>query len=258
MSGGYGNLKRLVSQFFIALFAGFEIDHPVFTNAASSTFTLGPNCAKARTVNVPKGLVAAARKRIQDQFATVGFAKHGHGFSLFRDLNSELAGSVILQSINDGGDGVVHICPWVVMTHIELEKRIAELCEEPYHRYDVSSWSTTLGYLLPVKRHTEWHFPDFAAIPATVNDLFEQFMEYGWPFLESHASLEAIYELIIKRNNVGIWPYAYKVPVMLILLDRKDEARHYVEEKLVLWANERYPAADDYRHFAHRLLASLE
>jgi hypothetical protein len=204
-------------------------------------------------MNVLKGVADEARRQLVATFAGAGFDKHGRGTRMIRILSEEVFESITIETITHRGDGIAHIGAFVGISHTELQRTIRELKSEPFVKFEDDSYADYLCYLMPANRYITWDVSAFEDIPDRVRNLFECYRAYGEPFVQSHANLEAICQLM-KAEKALENLHAMKWPVALQLTGRSQEAREYVEERLAAWENETHLAARQYVQFAHRFL----
>lgn len=121
--------------------------------------------------------------------------------------------------------------------------------------YSVPHISTPLGYLMPEKTFRMWHFEDGIDNEAVADDMIESIRQYGVPWMEAHASLDAMCAAL--RTGQYGWPSQidFSLPVCLLLLDRVDEALRTARQNMAKRSRSGGEYEEDYRRFVDALEA---
>lgn len=146
--------------------------------------------------------------------------------------------------------GVLRIWPTVGVRHQPTEALLAALSGMKAHSYAPATIGCGLGYLMPVKRWTEWSVDDAASAEPRATEVANAIGAYGLPAIRANASLEKILEAMTSRQPMGSVRTDYALPVVLAELDRPDEAATEVGRHLEKRRGHTYPEADQYRAFA--------
>src|SRR5574341_1242464 len=152
------------------------------------------------------------------------------------DLNDDVVGGCGLGRATVRPRTMVRISPVVAAAHVPLEAEVARIRGVPApRRYEAKSViSRPLGYLMPKKTYTTWHFAEGDDIDGLALDLAKAVSTYGFPFMHEHLRLEDFYESMVTRRYGGLnQAFAYRLPVAAMMLGKPDAARVHIAEYLV-------------------------
>ncbi|GMO62130.1 MAG: hypothetical protein Ta2A_08570 [Treponemataceae bacterium] len=132
----------------------------------------------------------------------------------------------------------------------DVEKAMYEYLGETDNGVFPPTFASNIGYTYGA-HYYEVVFQSDDEISARVADMENALVQFGIPFFEQHTSLESI-EPVLRTNKYGIPEYnAYRLPIVLNMLDKKQDAADCVNA----WLEEISPrtdeAAERYRLFAH-------
>jgi hypothetical protein len=122
------------------------------------------------------------------------------------------------------------INPIVGVHFSQLERTISviEGCE--YSQTGPPSIGTTIHFLLGKESTVRWEFDENLDVQAqrdTVASMVNAIKAVGIPYILAHSSFEKLPDAL--PWNVDNYGTQYRVPVLLAMLGRSDEARSYVE-----------------------------
>jgi hypothetical protein len=172
-------------------------------------------------------------------------------------FQSELAEGVhgwlgITVATNTAGGGIA-VAPSVGVRHDvvqELESKLMDIGSRGGAEPTVSG---QIGYLMPYRQYVEWSVPSEEDIQSCAEEMASGIAEFGVPYIERNARLP---ELLKTLRAEGLAEHrATRVPLVLMLLGRSDEALTGLNAELEALNSRTDPAADLYRGFAHRFRA---
>jgi hypothetical protein len=127
----------------------------------------------------------------------------------------------------------IQINPVVGVHFSQLEQEIARLCARKYSP-NTPSISTTVHHLLGKESIPRWDFDetlDVQAQRSTVASMVDTIKTVGIPYIMAHSLLEKLPDALLPWKNDAYGTH-YRVPVLLAMLGRTDEARSFVENKV--------------------------
>jgi hypothetical protein len=190
---------------------------------------------------------------LREPLAALGFRKRA-GAIFTIELDEPVIGWLGLNAATEhqsAGDASVN--PIVGVRHQTVERIVASLLGERFHPYVGPTVSTPLGYVMPEQRFATWQFGDDDS-RAQADRLLTALEDYGLPFMRDHTGLDSIREAIEQGN--AEFP-EYRLPVVLSLLGRDDEAIVIVDARLAELGDADNPFAQDFRAYAERFKEHL-
>lgn len=171
-----------------------------------------------------------------ERLKAAGWRKHaGLVFSLplegadTQDADGEVArGRVSFNVASFGVSDSAQVNPLVGVVHPGVERLVAQYRDLPYRRYGASTVGTNLGYL--GGREGSWTVPAEATPTASrqIDAILGRLDSHGIPWMRQHATLEQILSAA-RNDDQHDWYTPYRVPVVLRLLGRDEEALAYVD-----------------------------
>ncbi|MDR1450598.1 MAG: hypothetical protein LBI84_10470 [Propionibacteriaceae bacterium] len=169
---------------------------------------------------------------VSQRLQTVGFKKRA-GLLFTRDIADDVLGWLGLnRASRHTPAGCYEINPVVGIRHQGVERIIAELRKEKFHPYMPPTVSRPLGYLMPDPRYRSWTVSETNS-GQSINSLIEAIEDHAAPFIESHATLAGVCELLddkmgfdhqlVYRRPVA-WLLAGDIPRALRLVATAEEA----------------------------------
>jgi hypothetical protein len=208
-----------------------------------------------------KELIAAGRNACRKRLEAMGFTRHEEDIYTM-PLALHLFGWVGLARGIRRGDGSMDITPLVGLLHQDTQRVVAACAHLPYHRYYPATVQTNVGRLMPgaASLYVVFHPQQPADEPA--ERVCQPIGEYGIPWMQEHASLAAIYDLLTSGSFSKGDLSTFKPPVVAWMLGRSDLAHQLVRERLTQIAEEEGPnvevALDVYGRFAAELEKWME
>jgi hypothetical protein len=143
--------------------------------------------------------------------------------------------------------GWINVRPFIGVRHDEAAEVVAGLGRRGTSTLLPASWYHALKYLDP-SIPDSWAFEP-PVDPDTVASLCAALKDRGVPILEASTSLEAILAHLRQRHGVD---REYVTPVVLALLERKDEARDEIEKGMAIAQNWAPPVRTMFEGYASR------
>ncbi len=196
-----------------------------------------------------EGLVAEASAAWSAALAALGFVKRSGDIST-RPVAKDVLGWLGLNRAVNRADALLEVNPVIGVRHQELERIVAELLGQKFHRYNPPTISIHLGYLMPEGRYRPWLFGDEKPVSDAASEMVQAIDAYGGGFMNKNASLETIVAAM-EDSQVGIAEQlAFRRPVGYLLLGDLGRARDAVQVSLERLGDRRDPAAQRFRSFA--------
>ncbi|MBY5162872.1 hypothetical protein [Salsipaludibacter albus] len=190
---------------------------------------------------------------LQPPMEAIGFAKVIHDGVFVGGQHGDFTPSVGMNSAIESEDAVCAILPILGVAHRPTLERLAELT-------GVRGWKTgvvvslPIGSVMPEEPFARWKFND-GNLAGQARSLTEAVESYGVPWMGRMADLDA---MRLELDDGASHHVEYKLPVVLDLLGRTDEARTHVEAQLIRLADATHLKAQQHRAFAERFLRELE
>ena len=194
-------------------------------------------------------VVAQMHAAVREPLTELGFRTRRRGI-LTTDLDEDVLGWVGLNTATKHHPDAVEVNPVVGVRHQAVERLVAELRGERGHPYLPPTISTPLGYVMPQPRYRAWLFTADATA-SVASDLAAAIRDHGVPFMASGRHLDALAELA--RQGLGHF-LEYRLPVVLLLLDRRDEALEEIARSLDALGDRSDAAAAELRAFGAEFL----
>jgi hypothetical protein len=169
------------------------------------------------------------------------------------DTAPGFAGCVAFGSTVGGyARGVRGIWPVIGVRHDPTERLLAQFAGQ--RAPIMQTIGVGLGYLTPSNRFREWELSTSKQYDDARSDLVDAIEEWGLPFFRSHVTLESILDALDARLAGDI---EFKRPVVLLQLDRVDEAVAAVDELLSLLPREPSSYNDHVQEWVARFRAAI-
>ena len=174
-------------------------------------------------------------------------------------ISKGFSGSIGLNTIMLGNGELLGINPIIGVIDHEIEKILDQFASST-RRAPSPTIATPLGYLTPEARYIEWNFcsNEQFNLDDEVAEMSNSILRYGIPFVEAHASSEALTSDLERLSFTFRESAIYRLPVAYVASRRVEEARVFVEKELQLLDGRRDIAAEDYRVFAQNLLVETQ
>ncbi len=184
----------------------------------------------------------------------MGFRKRA-GRIFTRELSPDILGAVSFAARLERAGVAVDMSANVGVRFQRLERILAELAGLPYDSYNPDTIFTALLALMPKSRRLQWSFDNTKPVRPEAESLLAAICDYGLPYIENHATLDAVIEAGYRLSKSE--SLAYRLPMALMLTGRAKEARQAVAGRLSSIDSRTDPAAGIYRTFAARFLDRL-
>jgi hypothetical protein len=190
----------------------------------------------------------AAVELLREPLAGLGFRKRA-GAIFTVELDDPVIGWLGLNAATEHQPaGRASVNPVVGVRHQTVERIVAALLDEQFHPYVGPTVSTPIGYVMPEQSFTTWQFGDKDS-QSQADELLTAVENYGLPFMRDHVELESIRDAIEQGNaEFG----EYRLPVVLSLLGRDDEAVRMIDDRLQELGDADNPFAHEFRAYAER------
>jgi hypothetical protein len=190
----------------------------------------------------------AAIELLREPLAELGFRKRA-GAIFTVELDDPVIGWLGLNAASEHQPaGQASVNPVVGVRHQTVERIVAELLGERFHPYVGPTVSTPIGYVMPEQRFATWQFGDGDS-HAQADQLLTALDDYGLPFMRDHTGLDSIRDAV--EQGDAEFP-EYRLPVVLVLLGRDDEATRMIDDRLEELGNADNPFAREFRAYAER------
>jgi hypothetical protein len=201
-------------------------------------------------------LITAGTSACRKGLEALGFTWHVGDF-LTVPLAPQLFGWVGLGHAVHRGDGSMQITPWVGLLHQDVERLVATLVRVPYHRYQSATIQTIVGTLAPEPEDLRVTFYPRQPVTEPAERVIELVREYGLPWAREHASLAAIYNLVV-RGQFTVALHPFKPPIIAWMLGRPDVAHQLMREHLARITEQGGPNAAGGLEVYERFATALE
>jgi hypothetical protein len=152
----------------------------------------------------------------------------------------------------------LQINPVVGLRHEPLMRLIDELSGTK-QRYVAATISSPVGYLTPEHRFLQLSVDSLADVDVAADELVRLVEKYGLPFARAHASTAELERALRDGTYLVVREYAIKrLPALLAVAGRHDEARTVADSYLASISSRRDPAAEHDRAFAAALASWIE
>jgi hypothetical protein len=190
---------------------------------------------------------------LREPLTRLGFRKRA-GAIFTIELDDPVIGWLGLNAATEHQSaGQASVNPIVGVRHQTVERIVASLLGERFHPYVGPTVSTPLGYVMPEQRFATWQFgADDSRSEA--DRLVTALEEHGLPFMRDHTGLDSIRDAIEQGNAESP---EYRLPVVLSLLGRDDEAVAIVDARLEELSDADNPFAQEFRAYAERFKEHL-
>lgn len=195
-------------------------------------------------------VVGLARRRLEG----LGFSRRGEVDTI--EVAPDILGSVGLNRAVNRSDDRLRIRPVLGVRHQGVEREVARLCGETFHRYKPPTLSAPLGKLT---RRGEYVFEDSrtAKLDGQVARMVDAITTHGASFFEAHASIEAV-TAALEAGYYGIaYQVIYRLPIALLSLDRRNEAVESLRTSLEDLGERDDDAAQRFRGFANAFIQDI-
>lgn len=192
--------------------------------------------------------MSEALAAIRGELESIGFRKRaGQVFTM--DLGDEVLGWLGLnRASRRHPPGVTELNPVVGIRHQGIERMIAELRNEAFHKYLPPTVSSSLGYLTPEHRYRSW-VVDAATGQEVATDLVVAVERFAVPFMTAAVALPEICRLL--EEGLGFeHQLVYRRPVAWRLVGDEARASALVDRALADLGDHADPAAAEFRRFA--------
>lgn len=190
----------------------------------------------------------AAVELLREPLAGLGFRKRA-GAIFTIELDDPVIGWLGLNAATEHQPaGQASVNPVVGVRHQTVERIVAVLLGERFHPYVGPTVSTPIGYVMPERRFATWEFGDGDS-QGQADRLLTALEDYGLPFMRDRTGLDSIRDAIEQGN--AEFP-EYRLPVVLALLGRHDEAARTIDERLEQLGDADNPFAREFRAYAKR------
>jgi hypothetical protein len=205
---------------------------------------------------VSKRLISQVMTLAQDELSKAGLKKRNGEIYTF-DVIEGVIGWVGLNRAVARDDAVLEINPVVGVRHQDIEKMLAAFLDKEYHSYIPPTSSRHLGYLMQAKTYVPWLFSADGNNQLAVQEMVSTINKYGRPFIENNASLKILCKTLIESRSEIPMQRAYRIPVILFALGKRDEANAFLAEEVTKLGDQVDSAAKQYRRFAERLAEKM-
>lgn len=198
----------------------------------------------------PKGIAAQAVEAVTTPLEGLGFRRR-LAYGLFTiELAPDLLGWLGLNRASQHYAGMaVELFAVVGVRHQGVERLVAELRGEKFHRYIPATVGGPLRNLLPAARRSTWIFEAGARLDETAADMTEAVERFGLPALRSISGLAEL-----RRKIEEGWGFShqlvYRLPVVCWLDGDEAGANDAIDAALAEVGERQDPAADEFRAFA--------
>lgn len=204
---------------------------------------------------VPKELIKSAFSEIHEALSGLGFDKRKQEI-LTKTISAETIGWIGLNKATGSGAGPLEINVVVGVRNQPLERLVAEMVGENYSDVIPPTLAGNIGYLSPMNKYKPFYFESVEGIRGTVADLCAEVRDSGLPFIQRVSELPSLIN-VMETARFGIpEPLAYRIPAGYKLMGDHAKASTYVEKRLAGLGDRTDPAAQRYRNFSARILAS--
>ena len=188
---------------------------------------------------------------ITQELTPLALRKHGKQELVYTfDLAQNMFGWIGLNLTKHLAGGRVGVSPTVGVRSEQIEALV-----EKYWGRIAPTVSTSLGYLMPEKRHLEWVFEhrpfDYVSESKKVA---KAIVMYGMPFMKANASLEAIIDDLEHLRFSTKEAAEYRLPAAHLLVHKTDLAVKYVKDRLAALNGRQDESALRYRAFGAAFL----
>lgn len=138
-----------------------------------------------------------------------------------------------------------------------------EWCQDGWEHGKEPTIIQSLCDLKPGKHYKVWHFREGRNHAPRLREMLTEVRTYGLPFMEKHASLEAVAEALTDMQHSDAHRLAYQAPIAYYLLGQHSKARELLVQEIArtdTWLRQHPGAAEDpdYRHYVAEMLQRIE
>jgi len=205
------------------------------------------------TQNLTKKVLA----QIQQCLNALGFSKRAKHQIFVTRITSDVIGMVGLNKAIGHGDGILEINPVVGVRNQQIERLVAELDNEPFNELLPATLAGNIGYLSPENKYLPFLFNEATAIEMVADKLCKTVEAYGIQFMKKVADLATLVDAMTTTRFRINEVVNYRIPVGLYLLNKREQAKEFLDAQLTDIGNRNDPAAIRYKNFATELQTRL-
>ncbi|MCC6618869.1 MAG: hypothetical protein IT341_07500 [Chloroflexi bacterium] len=167
------------------------------------------------------------------------------------ELAPDVLGWLGLNGATKWHPGAVQVNPVIGVRHQVVERMVAELRGDRFHRYIPPTVSIPIGYVMPERTFTTWLFEP-ASMVAKAADLAAAVERYGLSAMHVARDLHGLLDKMGQR-----WGFShqnvYRRPVIQWLLGDPDGALADAHASVAELGDRDDPAAEELRHYVDEL-----
>jgi hypothetical protein len=202
-----------------------------------------------------RGMVAEVVDEVTAKLVATGFARRQVNGIFTLDVSPEVIGWLGLNTATKHLAGSLEVNPVVGVRHQGVERRVAELRNERFHRFLPPTVSGSLGYLMPERSYVGWHFEKGSVVESAAN-LASAVERFALPEMRSTIDL-----MTLRRKIEEGWGYehqlVYRLPVVCWMQGDVQGAVEAMERAVTELGDRTDDAADEFRAFADRFRAFI-
>jgi hypothetical protein len=205
--------------------------------------------------NPPRNFTRSVVTRVQQELGALGFRSRKGILTL--NVQVGVIGTVGLNKARGHGLGVLEVNPVVGIRNQNIERLVAELCEDAFDEVIPPTLAGNIGYLSPANHYLPFLFRQDGDIGGTARELCEAVKLFGLPFINECSDLLALVHAM-QTARFGIPSVTdYRLPVGLWLLGEHIKAKAFLAARVEDIGARKDPAAIRYMRFAERLAERL-
>lgn len=194
---------------------------------------------------------------VRAPLADLGFKKRKGGIFTLNVSERVLGWLGLNRATKHQAPGEIEVNPVVGVSHLQVERLLAELRGDASQGYEVATLSTPLGYLLPESRYLAWRFSDERA-QSVATEMVARIKEHGVPFMKAMTPIDALCRALAPGARFAVEDSArYRRPIAWLLAGEPDRASGELESALAALGERTDLAATDFRSFADALRRRL-
>lgn len=196
------------------------------------------------------------KSSIKPVFEELGFLKKKTGIFV-KTVSADVLGTIGLNIATGRGSGIIEINPVIGIRNQCIERLLAEILGEPFDELIPATLAGNVGYLSHENTYRPYIFTNKESIDAIVNEMRDAVKDFGLPFMQKASNLSDLVELM-RTVRFGI-PFVieYRIPVGLLLLGKKIEAKEIIDKKMSEITSKHDPASLRYKKFSAQLLKRI-
>jgi hypothetical protein len=178
-------------------------------------------------------LIAAINSSFKEQIERLGFRRKKDRFIL--EINDETIGWVCLDRVPYRGQGAFDLDPMIAIINRTIEQLICKFEGREYNESQTATAIKNIGYMMPERSFKTYLFYETLSheeIKALVKDMVDTIAKYAVPWMRRLSDREELMRGLEKERISLNLARRYTLPVLYLLLGRKEQAIEYGKSQL--------------------------